>query len=194
MIMLQVLGLEGLGLAVCVGGLLLVLLGALVMIFNRLVVLKNRVDNAWAQIDVQLKRRADLIPNLVESVKGYMAHERGVLEDVTKARTALMQAGTVEEKAKANNALAGTLKTLFAVAENYPQLKASENFKMLQEELAGTENKIAYSRTAYNDSVLEYNQTMGVIPYNLFAGMFGHSVKPYFEAAEGEKAPVKVQF
>jgi len=194
MILLQVLELGGLGLAVCVGGLLLVLIGALVMIFNRLVVLKNRLDNAWAQIDVQLKRRADLIPNLVESVKGYMKHERGVLEEVTKARTALMQAGTVQEKAKANNALAGTLKTLFAVAENYPQLKASENFKMLQEELAGTENKIAYSRTAYNDSVLEYNQTIQVIPYNLVAGMFGHSVKPYFEVAESEKAPVKVQF
>jgi LemA protein len=183
-----------LGLVICVGGLLLVLVGALVMIFNRLVVLKNRVDNAWAQIDVQLKRRADLIPNLVESVKGYMKHEKGVLEEVTKARTALMQAGTVEEKSKANNALAGTLKTLFAVAENYPQLKASDNFKMLQEELAGTENKIAYSRTAYNDSVLEYNQTIQVIPYNLVAGMFGHSVKPYFEAAESERQNVKVQF
>jgi len=194
MIMLQVLELGGLGMVVCVGAILLVLLAALVMIFNRLVVLKNRVDNAWAQIDVQLKRRADLIPNLVESVKGYMKHERGVLEEVTKARTALMQAGTVEEKAKANNALAGTLKTLFAVAENYPQLKASENFKMLQEELAGTENKIAYSRTAYNDSVLEYNQTIQVIPYNLVAGIFGHSVKQYFEVAESERQNVKVQF
>ena len=194
MILLQVLELGGLGMLICVGGLLLVLIGALVMIFNRLVVLKNRLDNAWAQIDVQLKRRADLIPNLVESVKGYMKHEKGVLEEVTKARTALMQAGTVEEKAKANNALAGTLKTLFAVAENYPQLKASDNFKMLQEELAGTENKIAYSRTAYNDSVLEYNQTIQVIPYNLVAGMFGHSVKPYFEAAESERQNVKVQF
>jgi LemA protein len=167
---------------------------AVVVIFNRLVVLKNRVDNAWAQIDVQLKRRADLIPNLVESVKGYMKHEKGVLEEVTKARTALMQAGTVQEKAKANNALAGTLKTLFAVAENYPQLKASENFKMLQEELAGTENKIAYSRTAYNDSVLGYNQTIEVIPYNLFAGIFGHKKRDYFEVAEGERAAVKVSF
>jgi len=194
MIMLQVLELGGLGMLVCVGGLLLVLLAALVMIFNRLVVLKNRVDNAWAQIDVQLKRRADLIPNLVESVKGYMKHEKGVLEEVTRARTALMQAGSVEEKAKANNALAGTLKTLFAVAENYPQLKASDNFKMLQEELAGTENKIAYSRTAYNDSVLEYNQTIQVIPYNLVAGIFGHAVKQYFGATEAERQNVKVQF
>ncbi|MFA5412355.1 MAG: LemA family protein [Candidatus Micrarchaeia archaeon] len=187
-------GLGGLGLLVCVGGIVLVLAAALVMIFNRLVVLKNRVDNAWAQIDVQLKRRADLIPNLVESVKGYMKHEKGVLEEVTKARTALMQAGTVEEKAKANNMLAGTLKTLFAVAENYPQLKASENFKMLQEELAGTENKIAYARTAYNDSVLEYNQTIQVIPYNLFAGMFGHAQKQYFGVTEAERQNVKVQF
>jgi len=194
MIMLQVLELGGFGLLICVGAILLVLLAALVMIFNRLVVLKNRVDNAWAQIDVQLKRRADLIPNLVESVKGYMKHEKGVLEEVTKARTALMQAGTVEEKAKANNMLAGTLKTLFAVAENYPQLKASDNFKMLQEELAGTENKIAYARTAYNDSVLEYNQTIQVIPYNLVAGMFGHSVKQYFGATDAERQNVKVQF
>jgi len=194
MIMLQVLELGGLGAVICIGGILLVLAGALVMIFNRLVVLKNRVDNAWAQIDVQLKRRADLIPNLMETVKGYMKHERGVLEEVTKARTSLMQAGTVEEKAKANNMLAGTLKTLFAVAENYPQLRASENFKMLQEELAGTENKIAYARTAYNDSVLGYNQTIEVIPYNLFAGMFGHSKKQYFEVQESERANVKVQF
>lgn len=193
MVMLQVLGL-GLETIVCIGGILLVLIGALVMIYNRLMVLKNRVDNAWAQIDVQLKRRVDLIPNLMETVKGYMKHERMVLEEVTKARTALMQAGTVEEKVKANNMLAGTLKTLFAVAENYPQLKASENFKMLQEELAGTENKIAYARTAYNDSVLEYNQTIQVIPYNLFAGMFGHSQKQYFAIEERERANVKVQF
>ncbi|MEW5997019.1 MAG: LemA family protein [Candidatus Micrarchaeota archaeon] len=191
---LQVLELGGLGTLICVGGLILVLIGAIVLIFNRLVVLKNRVDNAWAQIDVQLKRRTDLIPNLMETVKGYMKHEREVLENVTKARTALMQAGTVAEKAKAENVLAGTLKTLFAVAENYPQLKASENFKMLQEELAGTENKIAYARTAYNDSVLEYNQTIQVIPYNLFAGAFGHSKKDYFEVAEAERGPVKVKF
>ena len=194
MILLQVLELGGLGLAVCVGGLLLVLIGALVMIFNRLVVLKNRVDNAWAQIDVQLKRRADLIPNLIETVKGYMKHEKTVLEEVTKARTSMMQAGTVKEKARAEGMLEGALKTLFAVAENYPQLRAVENFKMLQEELAGTENKIAYSRTAYNDSVLEYNQTIEVIPYNLFAGMFSHKKRDYFEVAESEKAPVKVQF
>lgn len=194
MIILQVFELGGLGLVVCVGGLLLVLLGALVLIFNRLVVLKNRVDNAWAQIDVQLKRRTDLIPNLIEAVKGYMKHEKGVLEEVTKARTSLMQAGTVKEKARAENILEGALKTLFAVAENYPQLRAVENFKMLQEELAGTENKIAYARTAYNDSVLEYNQTIQVIPYNLFAGMFGHAQKQYFEVAESEKGPVKVQF
>jgi LemA protein len=143
---------------------------------------------------VQLKRRADLIPNLMETVKGYMKHEREVLENVTKARTALMKAGSVKEKAKAENMLEGTLKTLFAVAENYPQLKASENFKMLQEELAGTENKIAYSRTAYNDSVLEYNQTIEVIPYNLFAGIFGHKQRDYFEVAESERGPVKVKF
>ncbi len=179
---------------ICAGGILLAIILAVVLIFNRLVVLKNRVDNAWAQIDVQLKRRADLIPNLMETVKGYMKHEKTVLEEVTKARTSLMRAGTVKEKAKAEGMLEGALKSLFAVAENYPQLKASENFKMLQEELAGTENKIAYSRTAYNDSVLEYNQTIEVIPYNIFAGIFGHKQRDYFEVAEAERAPVKVKF
>ena len=179
-------------------GLLILIIAVLVVLFvvltyNRLVTLRNRVRNAWAQIDVQLKRRYDLIPNLVESVKGYMKHERGVLTDVTKARTQLMKGG-VEDRAKANNMLTDALKSLFAVAENYPNLKASENFKMLQEELAGTENKISYIRTAYNDSVLEINTACDVFPSNIIAGIFGFKHEAYFEAPESEKKAVKVKF
>jgi len=190
---------ESIGLLGCfglllVGGIVLVL-GLIWMTYNRLITLRNRVDNAWAQIDVQLKRRYDLIPNLVETVKGYMKHERGTLEAVTKYRAQLVT-GTVEEKAQANNMLSQTLKSLFAVAENYPNLKANENFKMLQEELAGTENKISYIRTAYNDSVLEYKTSKETFPTNIIAGLFGGTfpAKLYFEVAETEKAAVKVSF
>jgi len=157
------LGLGLLPVLLCVGIVGLLLLGYIVMTYNRLVTLRNRVDNAWAQIDVQLKRRYDLIPNLMETVKGYMKHERGTLAEVTKYRAQLVT-GTVEEKAKANNMLTAALKSVFAVAENYPQLKANENFKLLQEELAGTENKIAYIRTSYNDSVLEYDNATEMFP------------------------------
>ena len=190
---------ESIGLLGCfglllVGGIVLVL-GLIWMTYNRLITLRNRVDNAWAQIDVQLKRRYDLIPNLVETVKGYMKHERGTLEAVTKYRAQLVT-GTVEEKAQANNMLSQTLKSLFAVAENYPNLKANENFKMLQVELAGTENKISYIRTAYNDSVLEYKTSKETFPTNIIAGLFGGTfpAKLYFEVAEAEKAAVKVTF
>jgi LemA protein len=165
------------------------------MTYNRLITLRNRVDNAWAQIDVQLKRRYDLIPNLVETVKGYMTHERETLEDVTRYRAAIMTGG-VAERAEANNMLSQTLKSLFAVAENYPNLKANENFKMLQEELAGTENKISYIRTAYNDSVLEYKTAKETFPTNLVAGMFASTfpAKPFFETAGVEREAVKVSF
>jgi len=189
----------GLGLLACFGiaflGVLLVIALFVWMTYNRLITLRNRVDNAWAQIDVQLKRRYDLIPNLVETVKGYMKHERGTLAEVTKYRAQLVS-GTVQEKAAANNMLTGALKSLFAVAENYPDLKANENFKMLQEELAGTENKIAYIRTAYNDSVLEYKTAKEKFPTTIIAGMFASTFqeKPYFEVAEAEKAAVKVSF
>ncbi len=179
--------------AVFLGGAVLVA-GVLFFIYNRLVTLKNRVDNAWAQIDVQLKKRNDLVPNLVETVKGYAKHEKGVFENVTKARSALMSADTIEGKAKASNMLTGALKSLFAVSENYPKLEASKNFMMLQEELSGIENKIAYARTAYNDSVYHYNNTQEVLPYVLIAGMLGHSKKEYFEAGEGEKKVPKVSF
>jgi len=182
-----------LGLACVVGAAALVVLALVVGIFNRMITLRNRVDNAWAQIDVQLKRRYDLIPNLIETVKGYMKHEKDTLEDITKYRSQIVS-GNVEEKAQANNMLSQALKSVFAVAENYPKLMANENFKMLQEELAGTENKIAYIRTAYNDTVLEYNNALQVFPNNLLAGPLGFGVKPYFGTPEAEKQAPKVKF
>lgn len=172
----------------------LVFLAIVVLTFNSLVSLRNRVNNAWSQIDVQLKRRADLIPNLIETVKGYASHEKTVLENVTKARTALMNAGSIKEKADADNFLTGTLKSLFAVAENYPQLKANENFLQLQEELSGTESKVAYARQFYNDSVLEMNNKVQQFPSNIIAGMFGFAVKDFFEATATEREVPKVKF
>jgi LemA protein len=178
---------------VCVLGIGLALLLYVVMTYNRLITLRNRVDNAWAQIDVQLKRRYDLIPNLIETVKGYMKHEKDTLENITKYRAQLVS-GSVEDRAKANNMLTQALKSVFAVAENYPKLEASQNFKMLQEELAGTENKIAYIRTAYNDSVLEYGNAIQMFPSSILANMFGFKAKPYFEAPAAERENVKVKF
>jgi LemA protein len=166
----------------------------LIVMYNRFVVLRNRIDNAWAQIDVQLKRRYDLIPNLVETVKGYAKHEKKVFTEVTKARTAMMDAKTIPEKAKANNMMSETLKSLFAVAENYPKLEANENFKMLQEELAGTESKIAYARQAYNDSVLSYNNGVQMFPGNIIAGMFGFLQREFFKTEGTERENVKVKF
>lgn len=171
-----------------------VLVLAVIMLFNSLIRLKNQVENAWAQIDVQLKRRADLIPNLIETVKGYMKHEKDVLEGVTKARTSLMNAKSVEGKAKAEGELEGTLKTLFAVSENYPQLKANENFIQLQEELTGTENKISYARQHYNDMVMEFNTKIQVFPNNMIAGIMKFTEKQMFEASEEERKNVKVKF
>lgn len=188
----ELLGLGLLPLA-CIGVIILGLLIFVVSMYNRLVVLRNRVENAWAQIDVQLKRRYDLIPNLMETVKGYMKHERTTFENITKYRAQLVT-GSVEERAKANNMLTDALKSLFAVAENYPKLEASKNFQMLQEELAGTENKISYIRTAYNDAVLQYDNAIEMFPGNIFAGVFGFKQKPYFEAPGGEKKAPKVQF
>ncbi len=164
-------------------------------IYNRLVVLRNRGDNAWHQIDVQLERRADLVPNLVETVKGYAAHEKGVFEAVTKARTQWAQAGTVKEKAEADGMLTSALKTLFAVAENYPDLKANQNFLMLQEELAGIESKIAYARQFYNDTILAYNNAQQVFPSNIIANMFNFKPREYFEVeGEGKREVPKVGF
>jgi LemA protein len=180
---------------IIVGGVIVVLLFVW-MTYNRLITLRNRVDNAWAQIDVQLKRRYDLIPNLVETVKGYMTHERDTLTEVTKYRAQLVT-GSVSDKAQANNMLSQTLKSIFAVAENYPDLKANENFKMLQDELTGTEDKISYIRTAYNDSILEYKTAKEKFPTNIIAGMFAATFpeKSYFEvAAPVEREAVKVSF
>ena len=159
---------------VIIGVLVLVLL-IVVVIYNSLIRSRNRVDNAWSQIDVQLRRRYDLIPNLVETVKGYAAHERQTLEAVTSARANAMDAqqrGTVGQQAQAENALTGALKSLFAVSEAYPDLKANQNFLQLQEELTSTEDRIAYARQFYNDSVLNYNNSIQVFPNNILAGMF----------------------
>ena len=163
-------------------------------VYNNLVSLKMRVKNAWAQIDTQLKRRFDLIPNLVETVKGYAAHEQGTLEKVIAARNTYASATSVEDKAKANNELTSTLKSIFALGEAYPELKANENFLALQTELAGTEDKVAYSRQFYNDTVQMYNTAIMKFPNNILAGMFGYKEEPFFTIDDTEKEPVKVQF
>ena len=163
--------------------------------YNRMIVLRNRIDNSWSQIDVQLRRRYDLIPNLVEIVKGYAAHERQTFEEVTKARQAGIDASTVQDQAAAENMITQALRRLFAVAEAYPQLRATENFQMLQEELSGTESKIAYARQFYNDTVLSYHNMIQSFPARIIAGMGGFKMREYFEIEEPEaKQPVKVQF
>ncbi len=161
--------------------------------YNQLVSYKNRIDNAWSQIDVQLKRRYDLIPNLINTVKGYVKHEKETLKELTEARTRLM-GGNMATKAKASNQVSDALKTIFAVAENYPNLKANENFKLLQEELSGTESKIAYARQFYNDNVLSLNQALQQFPTNVLGSMFNFTPKDYFKATGEESKPVKVQF
>lgn len=166
----------------------------LVAVYNGLIKLKNRVDEAWSDIDVQLKRRHDLIPNLVNTVKGYAAHERELFEKVTAARTAAMSAGTPAEKEKAENILSGTLKSLFAVAEAYPDLKANQNFLELQRELTDTEDKIMASRRFYNGNVRDFNTKIQVFPTNIIAGMLNFTKRDFFQAEEGEKEPVNVQF
>lgn len=172
-----------------------VLLVFVIGIYNRLITLRNRSDNAWAQVDVQLRRRYDLIPNLVETVKGYAKHERGTFEKVTEARSKAINAGTVKEQGQAENMLTGALKSLFAVVENYPDLKANQNFLMLQEELAGTEGKIAYARQFYNDTVMKFNLRQQVFPSNIIASRFNFKEKEYFEIEEEEaREPVKVKF
>ncbi len=174
---------------------LAVLVVWLIASYNRLVTLRTRSEEAWSDIDVQLKRRYDLIPNLVEAVKGYMTHERETLEKVTAARSMAMQATTPEEHAKAENALTGTLKTLFAVAESYPELKASQNFLQLQDELADTENKIQAARRFYNGNVRDLNTAIQTFPTNTIAGMFSFKAKTFFElTSELEREPVSVKF
>jgi len=163
-------------------------------LYNSLASLKVKIKEAWSQIDVQLKRRVDLIPNLVETVKGYATHEKEVFENVTKARSALMNAGNAEQAGAANNMLSGALKSLFAVAEAYPELKASENFKQLQADLTDTEDKVAYSRQFFNSVVRDYNSKIVVFPSNLIAGMFGFTQEKFFEVTEADREPVKVKF
>jgi LemA protein len=167
---------------------------ALIVIYNGLVRQRNRIDNAWSQIDVQLKRRYDLIPNLVETVKGYAAHERQVFENVTQARANAINAQGPAQQAEAENVLSGALKSLFAVAEAYPDLKANQNFLSLQEELTSTEDRVAYARQFYNDSVLSYNNRLQTFPRNVIAGMFNFEKREYFEGEPEATGPVRVQF
>ena len=183
------------GIVIAVLVILLILF--LVFAYNGLVKARNRVDNAYSQIEVQQKRRYDLIPNLVETVKGYAAHERGTLEAVTQARAnaiSAQQSGTVGQQAQAENVLTGALKSLFAVAEAYPDLKANQNFLNLQEELTATEDRIAYSRQFFNDSVLSYNNAIQTFPRNFLAGMFHFEKRDFFDAEPEASGPVQVQF
>jgi len=175
-------------------GIAVFLIVFVVGMYNNLIVLKTRIQEALSGIDVQLKRRAELIPNLVETVKGYAKHEKSVFTEVTKARSALLKADSLHEKAEANNMLTDALKSLFAVAEAYPQLQASENFKDLQRQLEDTEDKVAYSRQFYNSNVLDYNAKVQTVPTNIIANMFGFKQYEFFEAGEEERKAVKVKF
>ncbi len=176
-------------------GILIFLALFVIVIYNRLVVLRNRVENAWAQIDVQLKRRYDLIPNLVETVKGYATHEKEIFDKIALYRAQMMSAKTPGEIAQADQGLTSALKTLFAIVENYPDLKANQNFLMLQEELSGIEEKIAYARQFYNDIVMIYNQSLQVFPNSIIANIFGFKPKEYFELENPEeRKAVKVSF
>lgn len=173
---------------------LAVLVIAAIVVYNKLVRSRNGVDNAWAQIEVQLKRRYDLVPNLVETVKGYAVHERQVFEAVTAARAAAISAQGPARQAQAENFLTEALRSVFAVAEAYPQLQASNNFADLQGELADTENRIAYSRQYYNDAVLAYHNAIQTVPTNIVAGATGFRAREFFESPDQERGPVHVRF
>ena len=173
---------------------IVVLVLFVVFSYNRLVRLRNRIEAAWSQIDVQLQRRYDLIPNLVETVKGYAKHEQGVFEEVTKARANAISASGVANQAQAENMVTSALKSLFAVAEAYPDLKANQNFLALQEELSGTEGKIAYARQFYNDSVQSYNTKIQSFPTMFIARTMGFTEREYFEADDTSRGPVRVEF
>jgi len=181
-----------------IGIILLIIVIIIILIFlsyyNRIIRFENRIDNSWAQIDVQLKRRADLIPNLMETVKGYMKHEKETLQNVTNARAALMKAKTPQENINADNMLTGALKSLFAVAENYPDLKANQNFLQLQDELTHTENKIAYARQHYNDSVLSFNNTIETFPGVIFARSMNKHEKEMLQIPTESREVPKVSF
>jgi len=177
-----------------IGGVVVLLVVTFISYYNRFALLENRIENSSSQIDVQLKRRADLIPNLMESVKGFMKHERAVITEVTDARKALVGAKGVSNKIKADQKLEGALSRLFAIAENYPNLKANENFVQLQNELSSTEDKIAYARQYFNDSVLSYDNLFSTFPGNMFAKMFNKKQKEYLKIAEAERVAPKVKF
>jgi LemA protein len=183
--------------ALIIAAIVLIVVVIVVVMYNGLVRSRNRIDNAYSQIDVQLKRRYDLIPNLVETVKGYAAHEKSTFEAVTAARANALSAqegGSPAQQAQAENALTGTLKSLFAVAEAYPDLKANQNFLNLQEELTGTEDKISYSRQFYNDTVYKYNTKIQAFPGLLFAKAFSFTEREYFETDDETRGPVQVEF
>jgi len=181
-----------------IGTILIIIFALIVLwiiaVFNSLIRLNNRTDEAWSDINVQLKRRHDLIPNLIETVKGYAAHEKGLFEKVTEARTKAMSAQGIDEKGKAENILSGTLKSLFAVAENYPDLKANQNFLQLQTELSDTENKIQAARRFYNGNVRDLNIKIETFPSRIIAGMMGFKKREFFAIDESEKAVPEVKF
>jgi LemA protein len=179
---------------VVVGVVLVGIAGWLISSYNMLVKLRNMVQNSWAQIDVQLKRRFDLVPNLVETVKGYAAHEKEVFEKVTQARSMIQSSQSFEERQQGENMLTGTLRSLFAVAEAYPQLQANQNFMELQHELSDLEAKIAFARQFYNDTTMKYNTETQSFPINLIAGAFGFQGMPYFQVDEGQRQAVQVKF
>ena len=191
---LAVLALSGTAWVVIVIAAVVVLGLILIAMYNRLVRLRNRTENAWAQVDVQLKKRYDLIPNLVETVKGYASHERETFEEVTLARTAAQQAQGVQDQAQAENMLTAAIGRLFAVAEAYPELRATENFQQLQAELSDVEQNIAVSRQVYNDTVLTYSNAIQSVPTNIFANMFNFGPKQYFEIEDAARAAPRVQF
>ena len=177
----------------------LVILAVLVLVsvyyVNRITMLSNRIDNAWSQIDVQLKKRFDLVPNLVETVKGYMKHEKDAIKSVTEARERMMGTSDLKSRMRAEGELTRALKTILALSENYPNLKANENFRLLQEQLEGIENRVAYARQFYNDSVLGFNNMITTVPGSWFAGLTGRNrPREYFEIEESEREPVKVEF
>ena len=179
---------------IIVVGLLFLIASYVISVYNKLVHARNKVENQFSQIDIQLKRRADLIPNLVETVKGYAKHEEGTFTAVVEARNKALSAGTVNEKIEANNELTGALNKLFALAEAYPELKANENFLSLQNDLKDTEDKITYARQFYNDSAMQYNNLIQVVPSNIVASIFGFKKFEYFKADEKEKEVPKVEF
>lgn len=177
-----------------IGIVVLLTVGWFISVYNTLVKLRNRVQNSWAQIDVQLKRRFDLVPNLVETVKGYAAHEKDVLEKVTQARSMVQSAQSLEQRQQAENMLTDTLRSLFAVAEAYPQLQANQNFMELQRELSDLEAKIAFARQFFNDTTMNYNTEIQSFPNNILAGMFNFQAMPYFKVDEVQRQAVQVKF